>query len=970
MGVSVEIWRARIGKFSSRCKMKSTSKTNLNVCAAVSCTLLLLVVAAAVTISMLLIGGIEPNPGPYPCNLCSVIPETVASSMRHQHMHASRIKAFVYRCPEQGCEKFATPSFSYLKYHVSVLHRDTYHQDPSATEMICCPYTSLASEDLGQCNYSTVSFWEFVQHLYLHLDKNHSVMCPIDDCEREKAFQKKTTFRVHMSVEHKDWRAEGCPKEEYTRDVVVPSHPTMEPFETECPPINETIQADGCDEDNELMNDDIVLDSIAKFYLHLYAENLLPQTTIQEICDSLVYLTEVIQARIKLVLSRELKELSIPQESVNLVCFKVMMADVLYTSHHRSVTGPSLTSDHLRRKYFTENFGYREPVQINLSENDPDSTDTLQYLSVEESLSQLLQDDTIQQEIEASFFRIPSPENEVHDYYDGTLFKSEDHSPREIHLNIYQDSFNIVMNPLGSAKNKFKDLVVYFTINNFKPHLRSKIATKNLILICRETVFKKVGAKKCLERMVEELKKLEAEGIMFKNEKVDVVVEFMLGDNLGQHLIGGFIESFSCTYACRFCEIKRNEYKSNPCLAKPQRTKENYDRCVLRANLTGKIVRGVKADCELNTLKHFHATSHLVCCLAHDLFEGCVSWDLAGIISHFVHDKKWFTYELLNKRIKSFKCIGIDSRNKPAPVHKMGEKLGGHAVQNWMLLRLLFFIIGDKIQDFYDPAWKLYIQLKELCEYVCAPVFLKSDVPYLKDVLIPAYFENRREVLCEKKHPIKPKHHYFLAHYPELMLKYGPLIHLWTLPYEQKHSFFKELMRKTRNFINPEHTCAVRYQMSFCYSATSEMFCEHFIDKKSRPLTSSNFTGDLSAYISRQKFDHWFESETVFLGSSVYKKGDLLLLALNGSVISVGIIKVIASKESLLKFIIEQRKAYYDSDLGIYEVDLDSLGAHSTHELSTLDYPVPQPLYTWGGKSLFSLKYKLVQSSDGCEDSS
>ncbi|KAE8741832.1 hypothetical protein FOCC_FOCC012641 [Frankliniella occidentalis] len=772
-----------------------------------------------------------------------------------------------------------------------------------------------------------------------------------------------------MSVEHRDWRAEGCPKKEYIQEITAPSHQPMKSFEPETPPINETIQPDGGDVGNDLLNTDLVIDSIAKFYLHLYAENLLPQENIQEICNSLVFLTEVIQARIKLVLSEELKNLGIPEDRVNLVCYKVMLADLLYTTHHKSSPGPSLTSDYLRKKYFTQNFGFKEPVQINLNENDPDSTDTLQYISVEESLTKLLEDETVQQGIEESFFRRPSPENEVNDYYDGSLFKSEDHAPKEIHLNIYQDSFNPVMNALGSAKNKFKDLVVYFTINNFKSHLRSRIATKHLVLICRENIFKRLGAKKCLAKLMEELKRLEAEGIMFKDQRVDVVVEFMIGDSLGQHLIGGFIESFSHTYACRFCEITRVEYKADPCVAKPQRTKESYNRCVLKASMKGKTFKGIKQGCEFNALKNFHATSHLPPCLAHDVFEGVVSWDLAGIISYFVRTKEWFTYELLNKRIKKFKCLGIDSRNKFASVHKAGEKLGGHAVQNWMLLRLLFFIIGDKIEDFHDPGWELYIQLKNICEFVCAPSILKADVSYLKDVLIPAYFEKRSGVLSAVTHPIKPKHHFFLAHYPELILRYGPLIHLWTLPYEQKHSFFKEIMRKTGNFINPEYTCAVRYQMNFCYSTTSDMFCDEFNDKKSRPLNSSNFTGDLSAYLSFQNLDQWYESDLVSLGSTKYKKGDMLLLALNESVITVGIIKVIAIKEIIFKLILEERKAFYDTDLGLYEVNLDSLGTLSTHDLSALKYPVPQPLYTWRGKSLFSLKHRLVPSSDSGEHS-
>ncbi|KAK3920786.1 Beta-centractin [Frankliniella fusca] len=246
------------------------------------------------------------------------------------------------------------------------------------------------------------------------------------------------------------------------------------------------------------------------------------------------------------------------------------------------------------------------------------------------------------------------------------------------------------MNPLGSAKNKYKDLVVYFAIDNSKAHLRSMVAT-NLVMIIRESVFKAVGAKKCWDRLVTDLKKMEGEGIKFKEDMVDILMEFMIGDSLGQHLIGGFIESFSGTYFCRFCDITKMSFRSNPSITKPQRSKESYNLCVLRSNLTGKPSKGVKASSEFNTLKLFHATSHLVPCIAHDLFEGVVSWDMAGIIAHFVNVKKWFTYQRLNSRIKKFKCTGVDSRNKPATVYVNGEKLGGHAVQNWTMLTLFFF---------------------------------------------------------------------------------------------------------------------------------------------------------------------------------------------------------------------------------------------------------------------------------------
>jgi len=791
------------------------------------------------------------------------------------------------------------------------------------------------------------------------------IQCPIKKCTFTKDFVNSKNFRIHLSQCHKNWREEGCPiiKDFLKSLVPQPQMDIVTPDSDAVFNLNENNNMSSGSQSNinsDLLDDQLILDSIAKFYLHMYAENLLPVQTIQEICDNLVFLTEVVHSRMKLVLSTELRTLNIPEDKINSLTGKILNADLLYASHHNTSFCATLSTDFLRKKYFKNHFGFIEPEEINLEPNHPKSKKTLQYVSLEQSLNQLLQDPSVQHEVDSSFQeQFDKDPDEVSNYTDGELFKSEKHPKKEIHITMYQDSFNPVMNALGSAKNKFKDLVVYFTISNIRSHLRSLVDSKHLVLICREAVFKLVGAKKCLEAMVSELKILESTGILYKGEMVKVVLIFMLGDNLGQNLIGGFIENFSVSYMCRFCETKREEFKDNPSITKPPRSIEEYNRCSLKAKLTEKPVKGIKSDCELNCLQYFHAVSHLPVCIAHDLFEGVVSKDLSGIIARFV-SMKWFSYKLLNRRIRNFKCVGIDSRNKPAFINENGMKLGGHAVQNWMFLRLLYFLIGDKIRNFKDPGWILYLKLKELCEFFCAPSFQKSCVPYIKDVLIPSYFDLRSSVLSEEDYTIIPKHH-FMAHYPELMLKYGPLIHLWTMPYEQKHKFFKELMRKSKNFINPERTCGLRQQMKFCYGISGTLFDHGFVESKSKKLSPKSFSGDLACFISNLKWQDHFESESVCSEGINYKKRDILILSSTGNSIVVGMIKVIATVQNTLKFIIEKQCAAYQNEKGIYVI-LDAQGELAVISPLAIKYPVPQPVYLDSGKSCFSLKHAIIKS--------
>ncbi|XP_056335164.1 uncharacterized protein LOC130246305 [Danio aesculapii] len=147
-----------------------------------------------------------------------------------------------------------------------------------------------------------------------------------------------------------------------------------------------------------------------------------------------------------------------------------------------------------------------------------------------------------------------------------------------------------------------------------------------------------------------------------------------LRDNLGSHQIGGFTENFSVsTYFCRYCLATRNELHDLQKCA-PPRTVQNYNEAVQEPGLPP--------------------------CIAHDVFEGVVAYDLAIYIKYFVKVKKFFTYSQLNRRIKQFSYHGSDATSTPSVVAEKGDKLGGKAAENWCLLRLLpILIVMDYVDD-------------------------------------------------------------------------------------------------------------------------------------------------------------------------------------------------------------------------------------------------------------------------------
>lgn len=198
-----------------------------------------------------------------------------------------------------------------------------------------------------------------------------------------------------------------------------------------------------------------------------------------------------------------------------------------------------------------------------------------------------------------------------------------------------------------------------------------------------------------------------------------------------------------------------------------------------------------------NILESFHVCEPgLPPCLAHDLFEGVVSYDLHMFLMFFIKTKKWFTIELLNKRIIDFKYKGKDVLDKPVKIKvSPTEKLNGHAVQNWNLLRLLPLMIADMIQDCTDEIWQLILNWREIVDLVCSPQISHEQIEYLQD-LINLYLHLRQTLFPEQR--MKPKHHY-LTHYPRLITQFGPLIKVWTLRYESKHKYFTRVSASAKN---------------------------------------------------------------------------------------------------------------------------------------------------------------------------
>ena len=135
-----------------------------------------------------------------------------------------------------------------------------------------------------------------------------------------------------------------------------------------------------------------------------------------------------------------------------------------------------------------------------------------------------------------------------------------------------------------------------------------------------------------------------------------------------------------------------------------------------------------------------------------------------------------------------------------------------------------------------DVYWANYTLLVKIMAYLFSPKINEDDVAILQ--LSDDHDSSSRVchtlpfLLYYPKAP--PSYSYAKAHMPvrqtvmssyvgyvmifHPICRFGPLIHHWTMRFEAKHKYFKQLANTIGNFINLSYTLSMRHQLFQCYN--------------------------------------------------------------------------------------------------------------------------------------------------------
>ncbi|CAG9773530.1 unnamed protein product [Ceutorhynchus assimilis] len=559
-------------------------------------------------------------------------------------------------------------------------------------------------------------------------------------------------------------------------------------------------------------------DSILNFPAKLYNNNTITRKTIQEVVENSSELIQDIITNIKCT-ATELK--FIKEDAVHE--FNIFLANFSINA---------FISEHKRFKYFENQKSLIKPLPFLIGEefddnqNDKDVILSIkkcegQIINILEVLKQFLELPNI---LESIIYHIDSETRRSPDIisslFNGNLWRKIKNINQDkllLPLLVYFDDYE-PGNPLGTQAGVHKIGAIYFSIGGVPPKFASLLDNIFLFGLFFSSDRVKYSNKFVLKPFIDKLTFLEKNGIKVEYEGKSVLVYFslflLIGDNLGIHAMTGFSESFSGEFSCRVCLCDKTMCKKlsleNTELL---RNELNYNEDVRNK------AHGVREWCFWNQLSNYHNIENISFDIMHDLYEGICRYDMGHILYSLIYEKKYFTLEQLNKRIKYFGHRECDIGNR-IPLINDKHIAKRHIIMSSSEMSAFVAYFGFLVGDFVDPQdeyWHFYYTLIQIIHIIIKPIVNKEQLSFL-GLLIK---EHHEQYILLFNDNLKMKHHWLL-HYPRIISEVGPLCYLSSIRYEAFHKIAKTNAHVVFNRRNIIYTLAIRHQLKLSYRLLSK----------------------------------------------------------------------------------------------------------------------------------------------------
>ncbi|XP_061568422.1 uncharacterized protein LOC133422444 [Cololabis saira] len=881
------------------------------------------------------------------CKLCSVTSNTRRQLFQHYTVLHSQYST-VSRLPCLYASCICTfPSFNAMKAHMSRSHRE-YSRVDAATEgargFFACPL----------CDFKHPFSEEILfGHLRSHLRRDEMVACPFKNCKFGTNVY--STFNAHKSRNHgRDSDFGECVvlEDNASAPVAVTAESLEEPAGCESAESADTFDLDevnsGCDTDNlrAQLNHDLA-SLFLKMQSILHVSDMASQQIAEHLSQIFSLSQPILKHDIREVLQRH--DITVGKTVLNEVVGAVMDSNVVVSA---TAKGKPLSSAKRRKTFIENNYPVVKPVQHVLAPGH-----TAVHVSVLEMIQKIFNHTDVLDKMKETKV---AQNGHYKSHQDGSYFKENpflSSDELKIPLILYIDDLEIA-NPLGTSQKIHKICSVYWMLADLPSKYRSALHVIQLAAVCKVADIKTFGFEKALGPLLRDLRTLEQDGVFIGSigQVVQGTVMCVVSDNLAAHDLAGFSKSFRAEHFCRFCTATQAGLQAHEVASGEfsLRTKDGHSSDVHAVMHGGsQSQNGVTADCVLSQhLEHFHTVTGFPPDVLHDLFEGIVPVELALCIGEMIR-RKYFTLEYLNDRMMSFPYQRTDKVDKP---HKIPEtfavrkSIGGNGHENATLLRLLPLIIGNAVPE-EDGAWTVLMELKEVVELSLCTEFTEESIQYLQSKI-----QDHREKLKEAfpDFTLRPKHHY-IEHYPDLVRRFGPLVHLWTMRFEGKHRFFKRVVHDTQNFKNVLKTLANKHQYMVAYHlSTSGFFKPHQQTSTVSSVLVTSLPNVAKTYIEQITASNVvYSTSKVCIDGTDYDVGMFLSVGQKGGLPNFCRIEQVLLVNGSVLFLCREHTSNYIEHLRSYELSPENLAVHTPSELNDT---TPLCAYNVDGRLLLTPK--------------
>ena len=522
-------------------------------------------------------------------------------------------------------------------------------------------------------------------------------------------------------------------------------------------------------------------------------------------------------------------------------------------------------TENKRLKFFVDHCNYIEPKKILMGMQFVakrgryrEVPNYAYVIPFKESLQCFLNNSEVKYYLDNDHF---SPDDINEDICDGELFSNHplyQAYPRALQILLYYDDLEMT-NGLGSHITKHKCAMMYWTIANIPPYMRSKWSSLNLLGICKTSILIRHGLKPFLSDFISTLKDLGNEGITLtiqnENRQFRGTLIAVLGDHPASCFLAGLKQSPSFSHRpCKTCIISnRNMRQVTNSSALVERNQDLHRRRCNELEAMNKNNKkyfskmwGINFKSPLLEVPFFNLARNVTHDPMHTLWEGLLPYHIALFLQEAINagaiSLKW-----LNTSISKFQYSYLDSDNKPEIILKKHlEKLclkqtAAAMVTLTYILPLIWHqkchILGDKYRN--------VMHLIVIAILINSPKCTVDTAGELQ-IFIETYLTEFKQLYPTLN--LKPKAH-FLLHFPTQMVRYGVLKSISCFRFEAKNNFFKS--GNFKNFINIPYSMAKYHQLSSCYNFLN---CEEEVE-----YTSISCKDMVKEGMSHMFIDHYPE---------------------------------------------------------------------------------------------------------------